>query len=134
MPLTPLKTRQAHEKHPQTLSLSSIGYNSPHDPMLRAQYTVPSNKKAIVSGLHIQIIRTEQPTGLNVVRAWIDLPQGTVNYVVHWNLMDGTSFSAAPAAYIILNPSETVQFWSSDWSQGGIVWYVMIATIMEVDS
>lgn len=120
----------------------SINFQSPalapHGVTTRANYTVPANRKALISNLYSRALRDTVAAPVGIVRVWfVKNIAGAAIYTI-----DSMSISNVlgllwehnvPMQYF-LKAGDTVEFQTMDASTGGGVFYSVCAVITEFDA
>lgn len=107
-------TMQARPFYDRNATYAGLAYNvaglAPHAYTSRASYTVPANKRALLTGIGMYWIRTAAAAPAGVVRVW-----GIINWIANY----GTICNLATAKNAV-NDIEVVNFPCQIWLETGM--------------
>jgi len=125
--------------------IGGIAYISPalgpHALTLRATYTVPATRKAMIEVLTVWLERATVAAPLDVYRAFWRITRATdgdqtdvIQVIERVSNVAGDTRHAEIGANFMLNPNDSIQGYTSDASTGGSAYYMLTLKYTEFDA
>jgi hypothetical protein len=128
-----------YDRNPKTLLQFKVGDEAPHSGTDEFTYTVPTGRKALITGIELQVMRKTAATTAAEARAMIYSDSGdytnAVTYVAQILTNNvGDKDEIIISAPILLGPGQLIKGSSDDGSTGGTCKYVLTMRGVEFDA
>lgn len=124
-----------YDRNPTTVTLIYSTRNvAPHASTSRGSYTVPQGKKAFVSNIYIELLRSAAATTVGVAYALVQTLYTGLLVVSHEKNAVGDREWADRAADGLVGAGNSLEIRTADASTGGTIDYVVIVEVTAFDA